>query len=239
MKYPQSFFCHKEHLGSKKVLSPCPLNTVNNYSPRENICEGRKACTWDSMVSGAESRGYCLVPLMREVSQANSCWLSRHRRWQAKLQPWNQNSKKKHMCQLPGSLSEDPRCPRAQAGVRRVLMSVELRGLEPGPRAALGGSRTGFEWNRGEWGTGRLLSALGLSEPRVSWRRGQWLPGQRGRVPRPHKRPGRWWSFRGANRNAQSKTSRLLPLNGCANGSHGASRKGLSTYASVYCTGCK
>lgn len=41
------------------------------------------------------------------------------------------------------------------------------------------------------------------------------------------------------SRNAHGKTPRLFHLNGCVNGSQGVGIRGLSTYAFVYCTGCK
>ena len=71
-----------------------------------------------------------------------------------------------------------------------------------------------------------------------------WVRGESARVS--EWRQGRWWCFgRGrcrvgeANWNAHSKAPRLFHLNGCVNGSRGAGIRGLSTYASVYCTGCK
>lgn len=44
------------------------------------ISEKEEKHVHNSMVSGTENGGYCLVHLMREVLQANCCWLSRHHR---------------------------------------------------------------------------------------------------------------------------------------------------------------
>lgn len=85
----------------------------------------------------------------------------------------------------------------------------------------------------------QLLSALYLSEQREFWRTGRdWL-GRRGGCQGLGEEAGQMVIFRGANRNAHSRTPRPFHLNGCVNGSHGAGRRGLNADASVYCTGCK
>lgn len=89
--------------------------TVQALQKGHNFVQG----STNSLVSGAGSRGYCVVPLMHEVLQPNSYWLSRYQVTR-KVAALKREHKGRNTCQLPGN----PLYPRPQPGVCKVITHV-------------------------------------------------------------------------------------------------------------------